>query len=126
MSIPSKRLCTRVACEVGWPLLLLLLLLPVPLSLFDVVLGVVEGVAEDAREPTLLDTVNREWDGRCQRDREHGAAEGDISSEKNLRVVHWLGRDSQSSWGSWEGASEGRLASSRSSCSSSSTILFSK
>ena len=45
----------------GWPLLLLPLLLPpTPLWLFVVVLGVVEGAAEDAREPTLLDTVNRE------------------------------------------------------------------
>jgi len=56
VSTPSKRLCTRVACEVevGWPLLL-----PLPLPLFVVVVGEVEGVAEDAREPTLLDTVNR-------------------------------------------------------------------
>lgn len=63
VSIPSKRLCTRVACEVGWPLLLLLLPLPlppIPLWLFVVVLGEAEGVAEDARDPTLLDTVNRE------------------------------------------------------------------
>ena len=80
MSIPSKRLWTRVACEVGWPLLLLL---PVPLPLLLVVLGVVEGVAEDAREPTLLDTVNREGDGTCQHDREHWLRKGDISSEKN-------------------------------------------
>lgn len=62
VSIPSKRLCTRVACEVGRPLLL-----PLPLPLFVVVLGAVGGVAEDAREPTLLDTVNR-GDGTCQRD----------------------------------------------------------
>jgi len=34
--------------------------------------------------------------------------------------------DSQSSGGFWEGAGEGRLAASRSSCSSSSTILFNK
>ena len=61
----------------------MLLLLPVPLLLFDVVLGVVEGVAEDAREPTLLDTVNRDGDGTCQRDREHRLRMGDISSEKN-------------------------------------------
>ena len=62
VSIPSKRLCTRVAWEVGRPLLLSL-----PLPLFVVVLGAVGGVAEDAREPTLLDTVNR-GDGTCQRD----------------------------------------------------------
>lgn len=74
MSVPSKRLCTRVACEVGWVLLPLPLPLPLPpsllLPLFVVALGAVEGAAEDASEPTLVDTMER-GESTCQRDREH-------------------------------------------------------